>query len=153
MIARAARLVAGLDFARECGIVLAGAFRSRHNVGMRLVQIAQHADDLDRAAAFYSALLGGEPTAVFDPPGLLFFDLEGVRLLLDRNAPSSLVYLRVDDVHEALARLEAVEIVSEPHVIFHHDDDRLGPAGHDEWQAFIKDSEGNTVGLIAFRPA
>ena len=118
---------------------------------MRLVQIAQHADDLERAAAFYSRLLGSEPTAVFDPPGLLFFDLDGVRLLLDRNAPSSLVYLRVDDVHEALERLADVEVVSAPHVIFHHDDDRLGPAGHDEWHAFVRDSEGNTVGLIAFR--
>jgi methylmalonyl-CoA/ethylmalonyl-CoA epimerase len=118
---------------------------------MRLVQIAQHADDLDRAQAFYSRLLDSEPTAVFDPPGLLFFDLDGVRLLLDRNAPSSLVYLHVDNVHEALERLADVEVVSEPHVIFHHDDGRLGPAGHDEWHAFVKDSEGNTVGLIAFQ--
>ncbi|WP_127818708.1 VOC family protein [Microbacterium sp. CPCC 204701] len=120
---------------------------------MRLVQIAQHADDLDRAAAFYSALLGSEPTAVFDPPGLLFFDLDGVRLLLDRNAPSSLVYLEVDDVRRALEMLPDVEVVSQPHVIFHHDDSRLGPAGHDEWHAFVKDSEGNTVGLIAFQPS
>ena len=120
---------------------------------MRLVQIAQHADDLDRAAVFYSTLLGTEPTAVFDPPGLLFFDLDGVRLLLDRNAPSSLAYLHVDDVHQALERLEGVEIVSGPHVIFTHDDDRLGPAGHEEWHAFIEDSEGNTVGLISVRQA
>jgi predicted enzyme related to lactoylglutathione lyase len=119
---------------------------------MKLQQIAQHADDLDRAADFYTALLETTPTATFDPPGLLFFDLDGVRLLLDRNAPSSLVYLRVENVHEALERLEGLaDLISEPHVIFHHDDDALGPAGHDEWQAFIKDSEGNTVGLIAFQ--
>ena len=119
---------------------------------MRLVQIAQHADDLERAAAFYSTLLHAKPTGLFDPPGLLFFDLDGVRLLLDRNAPSSLVYLRVENVHQALERLEGLaDVVSEPHVIFHHDDDHLGPAGHDECQAFIKDSEGNTVGLIAFQ--
>jgi len=117
---------------------------------MRLVQIAQHADDLDRAAAFYSVLLGARPTKLFDPPGLLFFDLDGVRLLLDRNAPSSLVYLEVDDLPQALERLGPVEIVSPPHVIFTHDDDSLGPAGHDEWQAFLRDSEGNTVGLVAF---
>jgi methylmalonyl-CoA/ethylmalonyl-CoA epimerase len=36
-------------------------------------------------------------------------------------------------------------------VIFTHHDDKLGPAGHDEWQAFILDSEGNTVGLVAFQ--
>jgi methylmalonyl-CoA/ethylmalonyl-CoA epimerase len=118
---------------------------------MRLVQIAQHAADLDRAARFYSDLLGAPPAARFDPPGLLFFDLDGVRLLLDAGAPSALVYLRVDDVHAALGRLgETVEVVTEPHMIFHHDDDALGPAGQDEWQAFIQDSEGNTVGLVSF---
>ncbi|WP_203580089.1 VOC family protein [Microbacterium hibisci] len=120
---------------------------------MRLVQVAQRADDPERAAAFYSTLLGTEPTAVFDPPGLLFFDLDGVRLLLDRGAPTSLIYLQVDDVDAALARLgERAEVVSPPHVIFTHGDDALGPAGHDEWQTFVRDSEGNTVGLVAFRP-
>ncbi|WP_109212323.1 MULTISPECIES: VOC family protein [Microbacterium] len=120
---------------------------------MRLVQVAQRADDLERAAAFYSSLLGTQPTAVFDPPGLLFFDLDGVRLLLDRGAPTALVYLQVDDVHAALERLgDRAEVVSPPHVIFTHDDDTLGPSGHDEWQTFVKDSEGNTVGLVAFRP-
>jgi methylmalonyl-CoA/ethylmalonyl-CoA epimerase len=120
---------------------------------MRLVQVAQHAEDLERAAAFYSALLEAPATAVFDPPGLLFFDLDGVRLLLERAAPPSLLYLRVDDVDRALERLGGrVDVVSPPHVIFTHTDDTLGPAGHDEWQAFVKDSEGNTVGLVSFRP-
>lgn len=119
---------------------------------MRLVQIAQRAQDLQRAAAFYAALLETEPTALFDPPGLLFFDLDGVRLLLERGAPSSLLYLHVHNVHEAIERLpDDVEVVSPPHVIFAHEDDRLGPSGHEEWQAFIRDSEGNTVGLIAFQ--
>jgi len=89
---------------------------------------------------------------LFDPPGLLFFDLDGVRLLLDRNAPSSVVYLRVENIHDALERLAGVEVVARPHVIFTHEDDTLGPAGHEEWQAFIRDSEGNTVGLVAFQP-
>ena len=119
---------------------------------MRLVQIAQHAADLQRAADFYTVLLDTPPTALFDPPGLLFFDLDGTRLLLDRSAPSSLLYLRVDNVHEAIERLDGLaEIVTHPHIIFTHRDDTLGPAGHDEWQAFIRDSEGNTVGLIAFQ--
>lgn len=72
---------------------------------MRLVQIAQHADDLDRATAWYSALLGTEPVARFDPPGLVFLDLEGTRLLLEQGAPSALVYLAVDDVVAAVDRL------------------------------------------------
>ena len=121
---------------------------------MRLVQIAQRADDLDRAAAFYSDLLGTAPTGRFEPPGLLFFDLDGVRLLLDRGAPTALHYLAVDDVAGTVERLRAqgVAVEGEPHVIFTHDDDRLGPAGTAEWQAFVRDSEGNLVGLVEQRP-
>lgn len=118
---------------------------------MQIVQIAQHADDLDRAAAFYTELLGAEPAARFDPPGLLFFDLEGIRVLLEKGAPSALIYLRVPDVREAIAALRSngVEIDTDPHVIFHHADDAIGPAGADEWMAFIRDSEGNLVGLLS----
>jgi methylmalonyl-CoA/ethylmalonyl-CoA epimerase len=117
---------------------------------MDLVQVAQHADDLDRAESFYTDLLGAEPLARFDPPGLLFYGLGPVRLLLDRAAPSALLYLRVDDIHARVERLRArgVVIESEPHVIFSHETDVLGPAGADEWQAFIRDSEGNLVGLV-----
>jgi methylmalonyl-CoA/ethylmalonyl-CoA epimerase len=118
---------------------------------MRLVQVAQRAQDLDRAAAFYTDLLGVEPAARFEPPGLVFFTLDGVRLLLDRGAPSALVYLSVPDVRAAVERLRAkgIEIDTEPHVIFHHDDDTLGPAGRDEWMAFVRDSEANLIGLVS----
>ena len=121
---------------------------------MKLVQIAQRAEDLDRASAFYADLLGAAPTARFDPPGLVFFDLDGVRLLLDRVAPSALHYLAVDDVEATVERLRAagVAVEGEPHMIFGHDDDTLGPAGSDEWQAFVRDSEGNLVGLVEQRP-
>lgn len=56
---------------------------------MHLVQVAQRATDLERAAAFYGDLLEQQPVAT------------------------------------------------------------LGPAGTDEWMAFIADSEGNTVGLVS----
>jgi methylmalonyl-CoA/ethylmalonyl-CoA epimerase len=77
-----------------------------------------------------------------------------VRLLLDRAAPSALVYLRVDDVEATVSRLRArgVHVDTEPHVIFGHDDDTLGPAGTDEWMAFVRDSEENLVGLVEQRP-
>ncbi|WP_247040585.1 VOC family protein [Arthrobacter rhizosphaerae] len=121
---------------------------------MHLLQVAQKANDLNRAASFYSELLGTQPTGLFDPPGLLFFDLEGVRLLLDRGAPSSLIYLAVQDVRADIERLRdrGVEVVSEPRVIFSHADAQLGPAGTQEWMAFIRDSEGNTVGLVSQLP-
>jgi methylmalonyl-CoA/ethylmalonyl-CoA epimerase len=120
---------------------------------MEILQVAQHADDLDRAAAFYEMLLGGPPAGRFEP-GLLFFNVGRSRLLLEQAAASALVYLEVDDVHATLDRLRAsgVEVVSQPQVIFSHADDSLGPAGNDEWMAFIRDSEGNTVGLVSYEP-
>jgi methylmalonyl-CoA/ethylmalonyl-CoA epimerase len=121
---------------------------------MDLVQIAQRADDLDRAATFYTMLLGRPPVATYDPPGLVFFDLDGVRLMVERGAPSATIYLRVDDVDATVARLRDAGAVveSEPHLIFTHANDTLGPVGTDEWQAFVRDSEGNLVGLVEHRP-
>jgi methylmalonyl-CoA/ethylmalonyl-CoA epimerase len=118
-----------------------------------LVQVAQRAEDLERASAFYADLLGAPPTATYDPPGLVFFDLGGTRLMLEGNAPSAVLYLSVDDLDATIERLRAggVTIEHEPHVIFSHADATLGPAGTDEWQAFIRDSEGNLVGLVEQR--
>ena len=122
---------------------------------MRLAQVAQHADDLDRAAAFYERLLGSPPLGRFDPPGLLFFGLgDGTRLLLERGASSALLYLEVPDVRARVEQLRAdgVVVESEPQVIFSHTDDSLGPPGTDEWMAFVRDSEGNLVGLVSRSP-
>ena len=120
----------------------------------RIVQVAQHADDLVRAAAFYEQLLGQPPTATFDPPGLVFFTLGDTRLLLEQSAPSATIYLEVDDVRASIEDLRArgVTVEGEPHVIFQHTDDSLGPAGTDEWMGFVRDSEGNLVGLVSHSP-
>lgn len=118
---------------------------------MHLIQVAQHASDLDRAIRCYESLLGQPPTAVFEPPGLAFFTLDSTRLLLDRAAPSALLYLQVDDVHEEVDRLSSLglEVESAPHVIFSHKDNAFGLEGMDEWMAFVRDSEGNLVGLVS----
>jgi methylmalonyl-CoA/ethylmalonyl-CoA epimerase len=123
-------------------------------VTMEILQVAQHADDLDRAAAFYEQFLGGPPAARFDPPGLLFFNVGRSRLLLERTAASALVYFQVDDVRSTTERLrgQQVEIIAEPRVVFSHTDDRLGPAGTDEWMGFVRDSEGNTIGIVSHEP-
>lgn len=122
---------------------------------MRVVQIAQHAEDLDRAAAWYQRILGTPPAARFEPPGLVFFLLDGTRLMLEGGAPSALLYLEVADVHATVDELRAdgTAIVTEPHVVFEHPDATLGPAGTAEWMAFVADSEGNQVGLISFAEA
>ncbi len=122
---------------------------------MDIFQVAQRATDLDRARAFYAKLLAAEPTGVFDPPGLVFFQVGSVRLLLDQGAPSALIYLQVPEVKAKVedCRADGIEIVSEPHIIFSHADDALGPSGSDEWMAFIRDSEENLVGLVSHTPA
>jgi methylmalonyl-CoA/ethylmalonyl-CoA epimerase len=118
---------------------------------MELTQVAQRVEDLDRAVAFYTRLLGAGPVGRFEPPGLAFYRLGSVRLLLERGAPSAMLYLQVDSVRDRIEELraEGVPIVEEPHVIFSHADDSLGPAGTDEWMGFFRDSEGNLVGLVS----
>jgi len=122
---------------------------------MRVLQVAQHAEDLDRAAAWYQRVFDAAPAAKFDPPGLLFFQPDNVRLLLNRSAPSAMLYFQVPDVRVTVEALrgDGVTIDTEPHVIFEHEDDTLGPAGTREWMAFVVDSEDNHVGLVSQLPA
>jgi methylmalonyl-CoA/ethylmalonyl-CoA epimerase len=116
-------------------------------------QVGLHAEDLDRAEAFYRNVLGARFVARYDPPGLLFFDLGGVRLLLEHGAPASLLYLRVPDIEATWAELLAAGVTteSEPHVIHKDDAGEFGPPGNEEWMAFLRDSEGNLVGLVEQR--
>jgi len=119
-----------------------------------LHQVAQGVTDLAAATAFYSRLLRSEPVAVFDPPGLVFFGLDGgTRLLLDRNASGGLIYLRVDDVRTEVdqLRVEGVEIAEPPHMIF-DDADGIFADPAAEWMAFVKDPDGNLVGLASREP-
>jgi methylmalonyl-CoA/ethylmalonyl-CoA epimerase len=119
----------------------------------RLHQVAQRAEDLERAIAFYRDVIGLRLIASFDPPGLAFFDLSNTRLLVERAAPVSLLYLEVPDVSAAYSRLgdAGAELVDPPHLIYRDDDGTFGPAGTEEWMAFFKDSEGNLVGLVERR--
>ena len=50
---------------------------------MQIYQIAMHAEDLDATEAFYRDVVGAEFIARFDPPGLAFFDFDGVRVLFE----------------------------------------------------------------------
>ena len=120
-----------------------------------LHQVALRVTDMDRAVAFYRDIVGLRLVARFDPPGLAFLDLGGVRLLLEAGAPASLLYLRVDDLEATRARLldAGVVFVDEPHLIFSDTEGRFGPAGLGEWMTFFHDREGNLVALVERRPA
>ncbi len=117
---------------------------------MKFRQMGLKAVDLERAAKFYTELLGAKPIAVFDPPGFAFFDLAGVRLFLDVNSANTVVYLEVADVRTQTEtwRAAGITVSSEPHVVF-PDPDGLFDAPGNEWLAFIEDSEGNQIGLMS----
>ena len=117
---------------------------------MKLRQVALKISNLDRATAFYSKMFDVGPIARFDEPGFVFFNLDGVRLLLDVNAPKNAVYLEVPDVRRKVEELrnEGVRIVNEPHIVF-PDANGLFDRPGNEWLAFIEDSEGNILGLMS----
>jgi methylmalonyl-CoA/ethylmalonyl-CoA epimerase len=117
---------------------------------MKIRQISMGCKDIVRAQAFYTQLLKQEPTAVFPNPGMIFYNLEGTRLLIQLDGPSSLVYLNVEDVKAETERLrsQGVEIIEEPHIVF-PDPQGLFDTPGNEWLSFIEDSEGNNVGLMS----
>jgi len=116
-------------------------------------QIALHADDLDRAVAFYRDTLGMRFLFQASPPGLAFFDCGGIRLMLDavkeKDSPErigSLLYYKVDDLDAIYDTLlsRGVKFESKPHLIAKMPD-------HELWMAFFRDSEGNMAGLMMER--
>ena len=106
--------------------------------------------DIDRAVAFYRDIVGLPFIARFGDHA--FFDLNGVRLLVERasrGTGASVLYLSVEEIRATRAALEerGVRFEDEPHVIFHDEDGTFGEAGRDEWMTFFRDSEGNLLAL------
>ena len=121
----------------------------------QLHQIAINTDDLATSKAFYEDVLGAKFIASSDPPGLVFFDFQGVRLLLEKGSTPGTIYFRVDDIDDAVQKLQAkgVEFDQLPHVIFRDDQGVFGPKGYEELMAFFKDPAGNILSLASQRPA
>ena len=111
-------------------------------------QISMNANDIARAVEFYRDRLGIR--LLFEVPKMAFFDCAGVRLMLSlpENAgfdhPGSVLYFRVDDIAQAHATLKerGVTFIDEPHLIAKMPD-------HELWMTFFKDSEENTLALMA----
>jgi methylmalonyl-CoA/ethylmalonyl-CoA epimerase len=84
------------------------------------------------------------------PPKMAFFDCAGVRLMLslpetpEFDHPGSVLYFRVDDIDQAHAQFSGrgVAFLDKPHLIARMPD-------HELWMSFFKDSEGNTLALMA----
>ena len=114
----------------------------------RIGQIAIRATDLGRAVRFYRDTLGMR--FLFEFPNLAFFDCGGVRLMLspaesaEFDHPGSVIYYKVSDINatfESLTR-KGAEFIDKPHLIAKMPD-------HELWMVFLKDSEGNTLGIMS----
>ena len=116
-----------------------------------LMQIAMPVQDIERAVAFYRDTLGVR--FLFQAGNLAFFDLDGVRLLVEVPEDAefakhaSVLYFRVPSVEDAHAALIArgVNFEAGPHVV--HKDERM-----ELWMAFFNDGEGNVHALAAEVP-
>ena len=111
-------------------------------------QIAVPVKDVDRAIAFYRDVLGMK--FLFQAsPGLGFFDLNGVRLLLDAAAESpektysSIIYYKVTDIQAAYEELAARGVIfqEKPALVARMPD-------HELWMAFFHDLDNNLLALM-----
>ena len=116
------------------------------NAGLTEVgQIAVTVEDLERATAFYRDVLG--VPFLFVAPGLAFFDLEGIRLMLSRpegvGPSSSLLYFRAADIQASYETLlsHGVDFIEAPQVVHRTDNYELSIAS-------FYDSEGNVMALM-----
>ena len=114
---------------------------------MMLGQIARTVRSTEESRTWYRDVLGLPELYAF--PGLAFFDLGGVRLMLTEedggaSAQESLLYLRVPDLHAAKEELESrgVKFTHAPHMIHRHED------GTEEWMSFLEDDEGRPLALM-----
>jgi catechol 2,3-dioxygenase-like lactoylglutathione lyase family enzyme len=98
-------------------------------------------------------VLGGRFLGKFNPPGLAFVEVGGVRLLLDDDAKSSALYFRVDDLDATYQSLRQQNLTFEdqPHLIHRDDAGQFGAPGEEEWMAFLRDPSGNMIGLVERR--
>jgi methylmalonyl-CoA/ethylmalonyl-CoA epimerase len=112
----------------------------------RIGQLGILVKDLDSAVAFYRDKLGVKH--LFTAPGMAFFDLGEVRLMLGQASPenpaATFLYYKVDDIDAAFAALKArgVPVVEDPELAHRTPQMEL-------WLAQFKDMDGNPVVLMS----
>lgn len=115
----------------------------------RLAQIGVSVRDLETMTAFYRDQIGLR-FLFAAPPGMSFFDLGGVRLMLSlperghEQRHASILYFDVADIAAAHAALAGRGVVFEgpPHVVHRY-------PGGELWMAFFRDPEENVLALLS----
>ena len=110
-------------------------------------QIALTVRDLARAKNFYQNTLG--MSFLFDAGTMAFFQCGAIRLMIGLSEEAvpiggTILYFRVADiqkVHDVLKE-KGVHFVQPPHLVARMPD-------HELWIGFLKDPEGNTLGLMS----
>jgi methylmalonyl-CoA/ethylmalonyl-CoA epimerase len=113
-------------------------------------QVAITASNLARSRDFYQTVLGMH--FLFDAGGMAFFQCGKIRFAIGTSPekpPSggTILYFRVADIQETHTLLAAkgVEFIQKPHLV-------AKMADHDLWIAFLRDPDGNPVGLMSEVP-
>src|ERR1700738_1930031 len=118
----------------------------------KIGQIALTVTDLARAKNFYLNTLGMR--FLFETGPLVFFQCGDIRLMISTGesagAPrgGTIIYFKVEDIHAVYAALRErkVEFIDAPHLIARMPD-------HDLWMTFLKDSDGNVLGVMCEIPS
>ncbi len=119
----------------------------------RIHQIAANTKDLGETKTFYEEVLGARFLALYEAPGLLFFEFCGTRLLFEKNNAEATLYFWVDDIESAYSELleRGVSFMSQPHLVHRDDEGVFDNPGTEEWMAFFADPGGNTIALATRR--
>jgi methylmalonyl-CoA/ethylmalonyl-CoA epimerase len=117
----------------------------------KIGQIAITVRDLARARSFYQDVLGMK--FLFDAGSMCFFQCGDIRVMIGTSdkpeaSGGTILYFKVQDIHEVHAQLkeQAVMFVHVPHLVAKMPD-------HNLWMAFLKDPDGNVLGLMSEIPA
>jgi methylmalonyl-CoA/ethylmalonyl-CoA epimerase len=110
-------------------------------------QIALTVRDLARAKDFYQNTLGMK--FLFDAGTMAFFQCGGIRLMIGLSEEAgpiggTILYFRVADIQKVhgVLKEKGVHFVQAPHLVARMPD-------HELWIGFLKDPEGNTLGLMS----
>jgi methylmalonyl-CoA/ethylmalonyl-CoA epimerase len=113
-------------------------------------QIAITVGDLAKSKNFYQNILGMK--FLFDAGNMAFFQCGDIRFMIgssEQPGPrgGTILYFKVPNIQEthALLKEHGVEFEQAPHLV-------AKMLGHDLWMAFLKDPDGNILGLMSEVP-